>query len=105
MKGPCIVGRGCWRVLNLEVMVRLGHCAILVFACADADVMGSPTASQAILYVDIAATGGNDGTSWEDAYTDLQASLEHAAASGGVVTEIWVAAGTYRPARRTKSSA
>ncbi len=58
------------------------------------------TAFGSRLFVDADADGASDGTSWEDAYNDLQAALYIAAASP-VVTEIWVAAGTYTPDRGT----
>ncbi|NLX96944.1 MAG: hypothetical protein GXY83_12275 [Rhodopirellula sp.] len=49
------------------------------------------------IHVDARASGANNGTSWTDAYVDLQSALE-AAVSGD---QIWVAAGTYRPSART----
>ena len=49
-----------------------------------------------IIYVDNdAVTGSNTGMSWENAYSDLQDALERAGAGCG--SEIWVAAGTYKP--------
>ncbi len=49
----------------------------------------------AIVYVDKDAAGLNDGSSWTDAFTDLQEALEWATCAG--VDEIWVADGTYLP--------
>src|SRR5258706_16413362 len=50
-------------------------------------------ASGVIYYVKSNASGANNGSSWTNAYTDLQFAL--AAASSG--DEIWVAAGTNKP--------
>ncbi len=49
-----------------------------------------------ILYVDQLASGNNDGTSWDNAFTSLQSALM-LAESCGSATEIWVADGTYAP--------
>jgi len=49
-----------------------------------------------LLYVSTNALGANDGTSWTDAYTDLQAALAFARVNPQI-DEIWVAAGTYAP--------
>ena len=53
-----------------------------------------------VLYVDIDATGSGDGTSWNDAYTDLSEAL----VSKDKFTEIWVADGIYLPGDTRPSS-
>jgi parallel beta-helix repeat protein len=50
-----------------------------------------------IIYVDKDANGYNNGTSWKDAYKDLQDALAGARSCASCVTSIWVAAGTYKP--------
>ena len=55
------------------------------------------TASQTkTIYVDDDATGANNGTSWQDAYTFLQDALSDAQLAEKPV-EIRVAQGTYKP--------
>jgi predicted outer membrane repeat protein len=49
-----------------------------------------------IIYVDEHAGGSNTGMSWKNAYRNLQDAIERAAAGCG--NEIWVSAGTYKPA-------
>ncbi len=50
-----------------------------------------------IFYVNDDATGANNGTSWADAYTDLQSAIGLSV----VGDQIWVAAGTYKPTTTT----
>ncbi len=50
-----------------------------------------------VWYVNAAATGGNAGQSWGNAFTDLQSALK-ASQSGD---QIWVAQGTYKPTSST----
>ncbi|GLC87628.1 InlB B-repeat-containing protein [Lysinibacillus piscis] len=53
-----------------------------------------------IIYVKEQATGANNGSSWADAYTDLQAALTNVVAG----QQIWIAAGTYKPTTGTDRS-
>ena len=54
----------------------------------------APLASTAsIIYVKSDANGGNNGTNWVNAYTDLQVALANVQAG----QEIWIAKGTYKP--------
>jgi len=47
-----------------------------------------------IVYVDANATGNNNGSSWANAYTDLQSGINAACTND----EVWVAKGEYQPA-------
>lgn len=60
---------------------------LLLFACLSLFTFGL----NAQVFVDIDATGAGDGTSWTDAYTDLNVALLSAPAGSSV----WIAEGTY----------
>lgn len=63
--------------------------ALLIAAVAATAEAGST------IYVDQAATGAATGTSWTDAFVDLQHGITAALAQPG--SSIWVAQGSYRP--------
>jgi hypothetical protein len=58
---------------------------IVILTCSVADAQ---------VFVDQSATGNNDGTSWTDAYLNLQDAID--ASNPG--EQIWIAAGIYKPA-------
>lgn len=53
--------------------------------------------SSAATYVDIDAVGAANGTSWADAFPNLQDALDCVASGACPDTELWVAAGEYFP--------
>ncbi|QSS96259.1 T9SS type A sorting domain-containing protein [Psychroflexus sp. ALD_RP9] len=54
------------------------------------------------IYVDANATGANDGSSWADAFTDLQTGIN--AAGNTIEKTVWVAQGTYNPGSNRNDS-
>ncbi|MHC4063592.1 MAG: hypothetical protein ACYSUI_03695 [Planctomycetota bacterium] len=73
-------------------------CDLVEGTSSDINSSGVPDECEAILYVDASAVRTSDGLTWGSAFSDLQDALALAAASPGVVEEIWVAADTYTPA-------
>ncbi len=64
---------------------------------ADCDMNGIPDECQAPqIYVDMTATGTNNGASWTDAFVSLQSALDLANDCPGR-TRIWVKSGVYTP--------
>ncbi|MBI4717070.1 MAG: hypothetical protein HY763_04640 [Planctomycetes bacterium] len=83
-----------WRVDGLAQPAGVPEAAVTVDQSRTAQAVFG-------IYVDDSATGANNGSSWNDAFTDLQDALALAAAWANSATEIWVAQGTYHPDRGT----
>ncbi len=72
--------------------------------CSNVSCTGVGGCQSGVVYVDTDATGNENGTSWTDAFTDLQDALWLAGICSGV-TEIWMAEGTYLPTEGSDRSA
>lgn len=68
--------------MNRSKFTRVLFCLIIPIVCS----------SQTIIYVNVNATGSNNGSSWTNAFTTLNPAIA-SAVSG---SEIWVAQGTYQ---------
>jgi len=70
----------------------------------DFDYLSAPAtltvAPPQIIYVNAAATGAQNGTSWANAFTNLQTAVE----SAGSCSQVWVAKGTYTPGKASDGS-
>ncbi|MEO0469564.1 MAG: T9SS type A sorting domain-containing protein [Bacteroidota bacterium] len=67
---------------------------IRLFAAVMALCFFTPVSAN-IIFVSTTANGSADGSSWENAFTDLQDAIDAAQAGD----ELWVAQGTYSPSR------
>jgi predicted outer membrane repeat protein len=81
------------RIFAAANLVGIGLVAGLLLALEGVAPQQSARAAGDIVYVDIEATGANNGTSWTDAFTNLQEALD----SVSYGDEIWVAEGVYTP--------
>ena len=74
------------------------HLLLCVGVCLGLLGLSAAVAGQhsSVIHVKADATGANNGSSWADAFTDLQLTLMSAVPGD----EIWVASGTYAPAGR-----
>ena len=75
------------------------HWITTIFICSAVILITRQALLAEIIYVDQRAVGNNDGSSWTNAFEDVQPALE-AAQPGDV---IWVAAGVYKPTKRTQA--
>ncbi|UCE59001.1 MAG: S8 family serine peptidase [Phycisphaerales bacterium] len=72
-------------------------CDLFAGTSFDCNANGIPDECD-VFFVDADANGAEDGTSWVDAFTDLQDALAASHDVCGSDAEVWIATGTYIPA-------
>jgi predicted outer membrane repeat protein len=88
--------KSCWEREKMNSRTHIGTwLPTTLFLLA----MGCTSLAAEVIYVDADATGANDGSSWENAYTFLQDALADAKLAENPV-EIRVAQGIYKPDQR-----
>ena len=75
------------------VLIQPGHCHVLYSSTNMPGI--ACLLHTTVYYVNSAAVGGNNGTSWSDAFTKLQGALDVAVAGDC----IWIAQGVYKPTK------
>ncbi|HBR19662.1 MAG: hypothetical protein A2Y13_01780 [Planctomycetes bacterium GWC2_45_44] len=70
------------------------------YAYDDVNVPVCPYGGE-IIFVNDDANGFDNGTDWQNAYTDLQNALSQARSNCTEITAIWIAGGTYKPVETT----
>ena len=80
------------RVRARVSMPRAMHCAVI----AALSIVGVAPA-QGVRYVNAAAPAGGNGLTWLTAFNNLQTALG-VATTNPAISELWVAAGIYKPA-------
>jgi len=89
-----------FRVSPLNYFGNIDDIFVFNRAITSAEVNAIYTETAEVVYVNATATGANDGTSWTDAYVDLQDALANVVGAH----ELWVAKGTYTPDATDTSS-
>ncbi len=91
-----VVAAPC-NVANSDGCALSGNAGIFDFAVA------FERPPDCVLYVNANATGNNDGSSWANAFTNVQSAITAANCFYG--NQIWVARGTYKPTSGTNRDA
>jgi len=74
--------------------------AVLAYTNVTTDLPNQNVIGSLILYVNASASGLNNGSSWANAFTNLQTAISQA----GLGDEIWVAQGVYYPGTNPTNS-